>query len=840
MPEDLKVKGFPDLSSKLSAPAKKSLFERQKAEAEAKRAREKAETEAVYEDFVKSFENDGDTSTRPSTGERTSPYGHGGSGHTGGPIAPSKRHFTSSTMRSGSGNLGGSHPFGSRKRPFETLQASHRDREPSHGLFAFETPSPAHVDAAAAFQTSDDEDDKVTDKKEAERAAAKPTLHLSSLPPGTSPAVVKALVSHALVVDNVKILSTSAQGAGERKIWSAIVTLAKGTAATEMDTVVSSLQNKYLGWGYYLSISRHLSSAAINSTMPVVTGLTSSTSQPFGARPTNQGPGGHFGRGGTPGGHRGGFAPPSYGPGYGGRAGSSLQVEVKPPSDLKQLKLIHKTLENLLTYGPEFEALLMSRAEVQKDEKWAWIWDSRSPGGVWYRWKLWDILTGARRTKKRHSRMRPSPISVFESGPVWIPPEKHLQFEYVTKMDEFVSDEDYDSSDEDDSDREDERRLDGGTLEGNSDGIGHLNPLQKAKLAYLLAKLPTTNSKLRRGDVARVTSFAIRHAGHGADEVVDMIVSNITNPLAFTSANPERQRRETELRGGKPEEVDEANTEQDNQIIPSSTKPSSKEILDTSSAKLIGLYVISDILSSSSTSGVRHAWRYRQLFESALKSHKTFEHLGRLEKELAWGRLKIEKWRRSIGSLLSLWEGWCVFPQSSQEHFVQVFEKPPLTEKEKLEEQKRAEAEKATSVFGSKGKSRWRTVDEESNTAPADTGSGLESEKMDIDVVVDDDDDDGVPMPDDDDVDGEPMDDDIDGIPMEDSDVEDLDGKPLDENGMDESEPPSAAGCETSHPSGDNTFTEVPLNKPPETERQPAPRRRRPKAEDMFADSDSN
>ncbi|KAI5285444.1 hypothetical protein KEM55_000659, partial [Ascosphaera atra] len=44
---------------KVSAPLRKSLFERQKAEAQAKRQREKEETAAVYEDFVKSFEDDG-------------------------------------------------------------------------------------------------------------------------------------------------------------------------------------------------------------------------------------------------------------------------------------------------------------------------------------------------------------------------------------------------------------------------------------------------------------------------------------------------------------------------------------------------------------------------------------------------------------------------------------------------------------------------------------------------------------------------------------------------------------------------------------------------------------
>src|SRR5204863_1536742 len=119
-----------------------------------------------------------------------------------------------------------------------------------------------------------------------------------------------------------------------------------------------------------------------------------------------------------------------------------------------------------------------------------------------------------------------------------------------------------------------------------------------------------------------------------------------------------------------------------------------------------------------------------------LRAHQTFEHLGRLEKELGWGRLKIEKWRRSIGGLLSLWEGWCVFPQSSQEHFVRVFEKPPLTEKEETEERERAEAEKATAMFGGKGKSRWKTVEENATALRTDVNNRYETsdgEKMEID-----------------------------------------------------------------------------------------------------------
>ncbi|EGE06205.1 hypothetical protein TEQG_05101 [Trichophyton equinum CBS 127.97] len=807
--------------SKPSA-AKRSHFERQKAEAEAKRQRDKAETAAVYEDFVKSFDQDSSPSTPSSAfGGRSTQQHHHASATGHGPFSggPSKRHFAG-PMRTTSESLGKPPLSFSKKRPFESLRDSQRDRDKPRGIFGFEGSRAG--DSLNAFQASDDEEETTIDKKEAEKAAAKPTLHLASLPPGTSPAVVKSLIPPILVVDNVKILPPpppSTHGSNEKRIWSAIVTLAHDTAATDMDTVVSSLQNKYLGWGFYLSISRHLSSAAIHSSIPIAPGSMSLTNQPFGARPMTRAS--QFGRGGP---HRSGIAPPSsYDSRYGGRSNPGLQVDVKPPSDLRQLKLIHKTIENLLTFGPEFEALLMSRPEVQKEEKWAWIWNPKSTGGVWYRWKLWDILTNPGKRRGR-GRNQASTTVIFENGPMWSEPERNLRFEYTTKLEEFVSDEDYDSSDEDDSDREEEKRRDDAVNDTGNDGNGHLNPLQKAKLTHLLARLPTSHSKLRRGDVARVTAFAIKHAGGGGDEVVDMIVSNVNKPFAYTSANPERQKDENGASGPNKNDLDEP-VKFDNESTEQSKKQTADGKLDTSSASLVGLYIISDILSSSSTSGVRHAWRYRQLFENALKQQKTFEKLGRIEKELGWGRLKIEKWRRSIGILLNLWEGWCVFPQASHEAFVNSFDHPPPTEKEQAEEKARVAEGKETGVFGSKGRNKWKAVEDNGATGQFNPAANPTdgSDPMDLDI-------DGAPIADDD-LDGEIFSD-IDGVPMEDSDLEEVKDTAL---GQDK--PPSKEQEETFTPK-----EEIPaqdLIPQPVEPAQPAQKRRRPKAEDMFADSES-
>ncbi|KAJ5591188.1 hypothetical protein N7450_005160 [Penicillium hetheringtonii] len=759
MPDEPKGKGFPDVSTKLSALPKKSLFERQKAEAEAKRAREKAETAAVYEDFVKSFEDDAPAGSQASSGRQPT-FGGG----------PPRRHFTNSGPRSsGPGSLG-------------VLGYDNSGPNPSGPPRGFRSPSA-------------EEDERNTDAKEAEKAAARPTLYLASLPPGTSPSVLKSLITSPLVVENVNILRPQNQSPTERKSAAAIITLASDSAASDIDSAVSALQNKYLGRGYYLTLSRHLSSAAISSNMPSNINMISTGSLPFGAKTTqpNFG-GGSLSRAPPPGSHRGGFAPPSsYGPNLGQNV-STTQVEVNAPTDIKQLRMIHKTLEKLLNHGPEFEALLMSRPEVQKDEKMGLDLGCKESHGN-------------RRTKSQ------KPSSVFEDGPSWMPPEKDIKFEFTTRLDEIVTDDDYNSSDEEQSDGEDERRNLGGAPpaegSGANDGLGYMNPLQKAKLTHLLARLPTTHAKLRRGDVARTTAFAIEHAGLGADEVVDMIVLNILSPLAYTGANPDRDM-----------ERDAANQES----LERDNNNPSKGKMDLSPAKLVGLYVISDILSSSATSGVRHAWRYRQLFESALRSHKVFEHLGRLEKDLQWGRLKAEKWKRSIGTLLHLWEGWCVFPQSSHEHFVQMFEQPPLTDEELQKEKEKADAEQANNAL-SKKKNRWRAVDDEnSGSGNFDQGGPPEMETSAYRghqrFALDED---------------ESMSD-IDGVPMEDSDLE----MPDDEEPMEEASTPRDRDASVDQ-STRQPKSLAGQQKPEAEKHEPAsrrPRKPRPKAEDMFA-SDS-
>jgi U2-associated protein SR140 len=831
MSESQDIHEFPTLNTKLAAPSKKSLFERQKAEAEAKRQKERAETAAVYEDFVKSFDD---------VDERQSLQGSGGKSGLGNFMAaatglggPPRRHFITPPAgraagrggntngprggfpSSGPGSLGPVTGF-TKKRTHEGGPPMRAEND--YGRLANDNNDKENL--MAVFKDSDDEEEEGGSKSE--RAVPKPIVHLSSLPPGISPKAIKALIPSNLTVDAINLLPPSGPGSAgaERKSSSAIVTLAKDTPANDIDAAVNSLQNRYLGLGYYLNLSRHLSSAALNAGIPVTAGISSAlTAMPFGAKPRPSGPSGPMNRAPPPQAiHRGGFAPPAsyHGPNTGQYGGSApLQVTVIPPSDLKQLKLIHKTLEAILTHGPEFETLLMSRTNVQQDEKWAWIWDSRSEGGVWYRWRLWEILSGleaksgtADRTHKSHSKQ------IFDNGLIW-EPSKPLRFQYTTQLGELVSASDYDSSEDDESGDEGRTRhhhnRDGPSLT-DLNAVGeeksYLNPLRKTKLTHLLARLPDSIGRLRKGDVARVTAFAIQHSGQGADEVVDMVVSNIGKPYSFTTANIERVQER-----GSNDDADE-----DEKLPP-------KDPEDQSASVLVALYIVSDILSSSSTSGVRHAWRYRQLFESSLKIRNIFERLGRLDKTLRWGRLRAEKWKRSIGSILSLWEGWCVFPQSSHEHFVEMFMNPPPTAAEIAA----AEAQKDL-VPASTVKSKWKAVDEASSKPSGEISPLIEEEEQ---VGLD-----GDPMDEDEDLndlDGEPMED-VDGESM-DSDEDQSSKEEVDSNTLDNDRHEDVAaaprGVDQTDPD-DGRKREVRVNP------FAISRMKRPKAEDMFADSDGD
>ncbi|ODA79910.1 hypothetical protein RJ55_05507 [Drechmeria coniospora] len=777
--------GFPEAEAKLPQPGKMSSFERTKAEAEAKRKRDQAETEAVYKEFIKSFDHDEDDDGRLQHHAPRHSYGTPSTG-----LNTGRRHFAASAMKkSGPGTLGPLPGAYGAKRSFNDFAMGSRETGSSSVNQDSQT---AALSVSEAFRNESDDEDEV-EKEAGQRAElmaqAKPQLRLTNMPPGCTPAAIKALFPDNLIVDAVKIDPPSAPGHLQSNCTNCVVVFDRDTAGSALDAVVSAMQNRYLGVGRYLSISRHLPSVMLK---PAV------APQPFGAILREQADAGHHGS-------RRGFAPPSS---YSKPSGSpnrldQYHVPVVPPDDINTLRQIHTTVEKLLKHGAEFEYALMQRPDVQRDERWAWLWDSTSTAGVWYRWRLWELATGYKSDPAKEPY-----VYLFEDCPAWKVPEP-LPFEFVTDIDQFVHHADYNSSDEDGID---ENQLD------TRKPYPFLNPLREAKLIHLLARLPTSTAKLRKGDVARVCAFALENANRGPSEVVDLVVTNIAMPLAFTDENSQHHQAAVETVGRG-------------------------EVLDVSGGSLVGLYVVHDILGASGSSKMyRHGWKYRALFEKALKDRKVFEFLSMMPEQHGWGRLRAEKWKRCILSVLHLWEGWNVFPKKSQEHFIHVMEKPPLAPPDETP------APSATDGAAKQGLDKdVRMSDEEDVDGEPIVEDDVQARGDDAQgVPATGDDVEGEPI-DEDDVEGEPIDDDdVEGEPMEEGDVE---GEPMgdDDDALDEpSTTRDGRNDDDSATPGADRRTESGADGAGEGSQGEAQgerghlSRRRMRAVDMFADSDDD
>ena len=382
----------------------------------------------------------------------------------------------------------------------------------------------------------------------------KPTLLLSSLPPNTSkPTITELLSSTPLKIDSIRIIPAppppgpSQPSPSIRKAASALVTLSQDTPISDIDAAVSSLNGRYMGYGFFLGIMRHLSSTVATAGVPIL----STHSQPFGAKPARPAQRRSFA---PPSSYR--SQPPAGSAHHSQHSHSALQIHVHPPQDLKTLKLIHRTIEALLTHGPEFEALLMSKDSVRSDPRFAWLWDARCEAGVYYRWKLWEIVSGYgvehphRHHHHGHPSHAPRAVDIFDgASTVWLPPRKPLRHEWAGSLRDVV-DEDGASDENEDDDSDEEGGSDRAVSAPGGDGRrvrGYLGVLERAKLIHLVSRVPTTTSKVRRGDIGRVMAFAMEHAEGGmGDEVVEILVGNVLRPLAFTKAAREDERSESD------------------------------------------------------------------------------------------------------------------------------------------------------------------------------------------------------------------------------------------------------------------------------------------------------
>ncbi|KAK3724197.1 hypothetical protein LTR37_001322 [Vermiconidia calcicola] len=821
-------KEFPDVGQKLSAPKKLSAFEKERQAAAAKQQRAEAENAAALRAFENSFAGDDDDDPLSSlTVGRGPPTGPRAPGMGYGPSAA--RYGMPPGPRGGPGNFGSMPgpppPSLKRKRALDEMREAQEARREQEELLSRES----------ARSHSRGSPQPVVREEEHDVDAPRPTIQLSSLPPNISSKEVKVLLRDHLKVHSVRFLPPAGPGSNTKRSMSAIATLSSDTSTTQIDTAVSALKDKYLGCGFYLGLSRHLSSVALHPSMAASTAAPSA--EPFGAeKPREQQA--HFSmRNAPPPMDQRGFAPPdtydnSGRPKYGVTPQPpEATVAVRPPMEIETVKAIHTVADQLLlepdpARALQMEAMLMALPEVQRDERFAFLYDSRSPGGVYYRFLLWaaeEAEEAARDVRRRDLTVE----KVYEDVTMnWHPPYAQVPFPDLKSLEQVVADIDYISSDEESDEDGAERQFNTGRdgevgIETNEKK--HLAPLKRARLVHLLSRLPTANARLRKGDVARVTNFAITHAGQGAEEIVDVLLLNIEKPLSYSLASKYED---------SDQEQDEEDVYEPDDDLSALDSPAplpqkdGKRDDDPSNAKLIALYVISDILSASSTAGARNAWKYRQLFEAGFKARKTFEHLDKLDKELAWGRLRAEQWKRKIGVVFGIWEGWSVFSTEVHEELKQSFFDPPLNEEEMAAAQAQVEEEdkkKQGESWMGKFKRVGATGSPAASASPALVPVAASPERVLEDV-------DGKPL---DDVDGMPLEEDVDGAPMDEVDgvpmEDDLDGTPL--GGLDGTSDVKPTAKSADGTIGFSTSAAKASGKPP------GPRKRM-RAEDMFADSD--
>jgi U2-associated protein SR140 len=733
--EDLRE--FPAVSQKLAAPKKLSAFEKERQAAEAKRQREDAETAAALKAFQDDFAGEGEDAFSNDSSSRAAPSGPRGyddgcgyrGGYGGGYCGGYRGGYGGNR---GGGRFGGGPPTGPRSRPggfgppmpgLPPPPSMKRKRALDAQREADEARRELDIAYGRAGRSRDRTHSSADHMEEEERDdRPRPTLQLSSLPPDMTADDIQKLLADHVHVHCIDFLPPPGPGFAGKRSLTAIAALSPNTEKSKIDATVSALRGLYLGAGFCLSISQHLSSAALQ---PAVVSKTSAASyEPFGAKRLNPSESQLSTRNVPPPDLRGGFGPPdSYdGPVRGASnmlAAHNRRVRVFALFDMPTLRAIHVLAERLLTEmnpqkAVDIEAMLICDSSIRKDKRFAFLYDAQSPAGVYYRYLLWRPH-GDWKVKQLKWGAQGQERVYDDTDICFAPPHGQLPFHDLGSLSDAPNHVDYDSSDEETEYSGDERSYNrGGDLEAGAETGQHLSALKRARLVHLLCLLPTSHTKLRKVEVARVTNFAINHAREGAEEIANLLILNVEKPFCYSLAS-KYEEQVLEQDDGDDYEPDETLPPVAMSVEP--TTETNKKAGDPSKAKLVALYIITDVLSAALTTGAKNAWKYRQLFESGLKQRNIFGNLGRIHRKS--GRITADQWKRQVSAVFDVWERRSVFSSETHRAFEKSFMEPPLTEEERaIEAKKKAEDKRAQQDWKLKSKFK-RVGDNSASASPA-------------------------------------------------------------------------------------------------------------------------
>ncbi|KAK9477049.1 hypothetical protein V1514DRAFT_335015 [Lipomyces japonicus] len=360
---------------------------------------------------------------------------------------------------------------------------------------------------------------------------------------------------------------------------------------------------------------------------------------PFGARLATRHGGHHYGKVAPP--ESSSSAPPPT-----TTSTSTLDttvVTVRYPTTAGRMRMIHAMVEHVFNHGPEFEAAIMARERFNPE--FAFLFDQSLPDAVYYRWKLWSLASG-----EPVDRWDFKPAeSIFRDRIVWQPPRPLPSVaDEIDRLDD----------DENDEDNGRDRDRDAAVREW-------LGPVAHLHLVVLLQHV-----SMRRGAIARVMAFAIKHA-YAAEEIVKVMCKSII-------------------------------------VNSSSTTPQ---------VRIARLWSVGDVLYNSGMGlANKGVWKYRPLFQDQLISvfaglrqvmMAQFEH---------GGRIRADNFKRQVLAVVSVWEGWNVFTHAALELMTTEFVGKQPAEPQQSATKPAADMSPAVSAEVSNG--RWKKVEKSTPFAP--------------------------------------------------------------------------------------------------------------------------
>ncbi|KAF2745130.1 hypothetical protein M011DRAFT_407241 [Sporormia fimetaria CBS 119925] len=449
---------------------------------------------------------------------------------------------------------------------------------------------------------------------------------VSNLPPDIDEDTIAKLFDDypSLKVTRVERLPSYGRGQGRPSV-SMRVTFGQGATAAILNNAIADMSDKrYLGSGYFLHLDRYLGAS----------GGKEPEKLPFGAQwiapEVNK------------------FAPSAELGGDRREQRERKIITAYPPADRKTLQLVHQTIEGVLSGGSEFEAALMNQEDVKKDIKYAWLYDTTHPLHRYYRFRMHQLISG------NHDTV----IEIYSGLGEWhgVAPIQDEFAYHLGSLDEEMDELRQDPEAELSRSRKTADAYPG--MVENANGL--LTPKSRAFLLFLLGGLPLRKRPTLNSDIAAVTAFAIDKAAQGMDDIVDILIDNIFQPVAMTPINVEFR------------------------VQDSTAEDTTKDHIE---AIMNALRCISDLAGVAHRLGGRYS-KYREALGTQLLERHVFEYLGQAKVRLNMSRLVALEYRKAINFVIAAWKGEALFTPDTTAYFDQTFnavEKAEVAAKKKRE-----------------------------------------------------------------------------------------------------------------------------------------------------------